>query len=213
MDIIGKAHERYVFERRIDVLSERLASLLPEAASVLDVGCGDGRIDALIGQRRPDTSLRGIDVLVRPTTFIPVAAFDGRRIPFDDDSFDVVMFVDVLHHTDDPEALLLEARRVSRKAIVIKDHCRDGLLAGSTLRVMDWVGNARHGVVLPYNYWPERRWREAFGRLGLAIEDWIAGLGLYPWPFSMLLDRRLHFMARLSASGREGAAISTGKVA
>ena len=67
-----------------------------------------------------------------------------------DASFDVVMFVDVLHHTDDPLLLLQEAQRVG-KIILVKDHFRKGFLAGPTLRFMDWVGNAHHGVVLPYN--------------------------------------------------------------
>ncbi len=50
-----------------------------------------------------------------------------------------------------PARLLAEAKRVSRGGIVIKDHFREGVLADATLRFMDWVGNAQHGVVLPYN--------------------------------------------------------------
>lgn len=126
--------------------------------------------------------------------------FDGHRIPFDDNSFDVVMFVDVLHHTDDPHILLTEAQRVAKQAIVLKDHLRDGLLAGPTLRLMDWFGNAHHGVVLPYNYWTEQRWRDSFAGLGMTIEHWITQVGLYAWPASLLFDRQLHFVARLKPS-------------
>jgi ubiquinone/menaquinone biosynthesis C-methylase UbiE len=50
------------------------------------------------------------------------------------------MFVYVLHHTNDPEVLLREAQRVALKAVVLKDHTRNGLLAYTTLRFMDWVG-------------------------------------------------------------------------
>src|SRR5689334_3260350 len=71
-------------------------------AKVLDVGCGDGTIDALIQQKRPDVSIRGVDVLLRPATRIPVDLFDGKKFPFDDGSFDTCLFVDVLHHTTDP---------------------------------------------------------------------------------------------------------------
>jgi SAM-dependent methyltransferase len=164
---------------------------------VLDVGCGDGTLDSLMLGARPDVSIHGIDVLVRPETRIPVTQFDGNRIPFEDASFDAVLFVDVLHHTLDPLALMREASRVSRHCLVIKDHTRDGLLAGPTLRFMDWVGNAHHGVVLPYNYWPEWRWHAAFETLDLAVEQWIAEIGLYPWPANLLFDRHLHFVARL----------------
>jgi SAM-dependent methyltransferase len=198
MSAIGSLHEKLVFNRRIHVLAKWLAEQIPQGAKVLDVGCGDGNIAKLLMEARPDIEIEGIDVLVRPTTHIPVTQFDGTTIPFPDRSFDAVMFVDVLHHTDDPSVLLAEARRVAKKAVILKDHCRDGVLAGSTLRFMDWVGNAHHGVVLPYNYWPEAKWRETFDRLALSPASWNAHLGLYGFPFTLAFDRKLHFVARLT---------------
>ena len=121
--------------------------------------------------------------------------FDGVRIPNADSSFDVVMFVDVLHHTDDPLLLLQEAQRVG-KVILVKDHFRKGFLAGPTLRFMDWVGNAHHGVVLPYNYWSETQWDDAIRMVGLKQLDKIVSLGLYPSPASWIFERRLHFISR-----------------
>jgi SAM-dependent methyltransferase len=200
MGILGRFHGGYVHNRRSAVLSRRLADLIPHGARVLDVGCGDGLVASLIGQRRADLSLQGIDVLVRPDTLIPVKPFDGQHIDDPAGSFDVVMFVDVLHHTDDPEVLLREAARVAGKTVVIKDHARDGLLAGPTLRLMDWVGNARHGVALPYNYWPRRRWNQAFDHLGLTVESWESRIGLYPWWASWVFGRKLHFVARLGVT-------------
>lgn len=179
------------------VLAAQLAPLFPASASVLDVGCGDGSIARAIMEHRGDLTLGGVDVLLRPHTHIPVERFDGSRLPRPDASVDAVLFVDVLHHTDDPAILLAEARRVARRCIVIKDHLRDGLLAGPTLRFMDWVGNAPHGVALPYNYWPETRWRDTFVKLGLTPAAWHARLGLYPFPASLAFDRGLHFVARL----------------
>jgi hypothetical protein len=93
--------------------------------------------------------------------------------------------------------LLREATRVARKSVVIKDHNLEGVLAEPTLRTMDWIGNARHGVSLPYNYWTKRRWLDAINELGLEIGFWKASLGLYPWPVTCLFDRSLHFVARL----------------
>ena len=144
-------HQKFVHSRRVRVLAGHLASLLPKNAKVLDVGCGDGAIDRLILNKRPDVSIEGVDVFVRPQTQIQVRAFDGVSLPFPASSFDAVMFVDVLHHTLDPRVLLREAGRVAN-TILMKDHFRDGFLAGPTLRLMDWVGNAHHGVPLPYNY-------------------------------------------------------------
>jgi SAM-dependent methyltransferase len=194
---IQSLHDGYVHGRRVRRLCELLACLIPESCSVLDVGCGDGLLARLIQDRRPDLALRGIDVLVREHTLIPVEAFDGRSIPRGDDSVDVIMFVDVLHHTDDPTVLLAEAARVARRAVLIKDHLLEGFLAGRTLRFMDYVGNTHHGVALPYNYWPRGRWQQVFDKLGLTPEEWRDQLGLYPWPANLLFGRSLHFVARL----------------
>jgi SAM-dependent methyltransferase len=147
--------------------------------------------------QRPDLEISGIDVLVRSESRIPVTVFDGFQMPFSEKSFDAVMFVDVLHHTTDPMVLLSEAKRVAAKAIVIKDHRLNGLLAGLTLRFMDWVGNAPHGVVLPYNYWPHEKWHESFASMNLKVAVWKDHLGLYPRPADWLFGRSLHFISRL----------------
>lgn len=197
MKWLGTLHGRFVGERRVRVLASRVAPLLPGSATVLDVGCGDGRLAHAIVSLRSDVRIRGVDVLLRPHTLIPVELFDGQRLPAADKSVDVVMFVDVLHHTDSPAILVAEAARVARKAIVIKDHLSGSLLSELTLRFMDWVGNAPHGVRLPYNYWSRTHWHSLFGDLGLTIEEWSETLGLYRVPASWAFERHLHFLSRL----------------
>jgi SAM-dependent methyltransferase len=199
-----------VLTRRISVLAGALADLIPRGASVLDVGCGGGRIAHEIMRRRPDVNIQGIDVLIREQTFIPVERYDGREIPHGPASFDLVLLVDMLHHTREPEAVLRESSRVTRYSLLIKDHLLNGWMAGKVLRFMDMVGNQRFGVSLPYNYWPLGRWQQAFDELGLRIGAWRGRLGLYPFPASLLFERGLHFLVRLDkrpdpASGRNGA--------
>ena len=198
MSALEQLHGGFVFPRRIRTLAALIAELLPPSSQVLDVGSGDGSLARAICKLRPDVRLEGIDVLVREKTWIPVRSFDGERIPFGNASFDVVMFVDVLHHTHHPEVLLREARRVAAHYVVIKDHTRNGLLAGARLRFMDWVGNARHGVGLPYNYWERERWHAELKGLGLSEEQWNGQLGLYPWWANWIFGYSLHFVARLS---------------
>ncbi len=194
---VQRLHALGVAGRRRAVLAKHLADVLPDGARVLDVGCGDGGITAAVAERRPDLELRGIDVFVRERTFVPVEAFDGVRVPYGDDAFDAVMFVDVLHHTREPASLLRDAARVARRHVVLKDHLRDGFLADATLRLMDRVGNPSEGVEFPSNYWPAERWRSAFEDLGLRVEECRRALGLYPVPLDWVFGRGLHFIARL----------------
>ena len=203
MKTVEKIHEQHIAGRRVRVLSRHVAQQLPRDARVLDVGCGDGEIAWQISQARPDLQFTGVDVLVREHTRIPIEPFDGRQLPFADQSFDVVTFIDVLHHCDWPVELLREARRVARHAIVLKDHRRDGLAAARTLRLMDWVGNHRYGVALPYNYLSWSEWQAAFAELDLTMDQSTTDLGLYPWPASMVFDRSLHFVARLLVPAAE----------
>lgn len=202
MSFFGRLHGAYVHTRRVRVLSQHLARFFPRNASVLDVGCGDGQLAARLIALRPDLTIHGLDVLARPRSAIPVRLFDGAEIPYERASVDVVLMVDVLHHTDDPTVLLREAARVARSAVLVKDHLREGLGARVTLRAMDWVGNARHGVRLPYNYWSRAQWASAFDKLGLVVERWESALGLYPKPAGWLFDRSLHFVGLLAVTGR-----------
>ncbi|MDQ5871484.1 MAG: class I SAM-dependent methyltransferase [Acidobacteriota bacterium] len=198
---LERIHEGYFASRRVRLICDHLLLLIPPSPLMLDVGGGDGKIARELVRRRPDIELRGIDVIVRPGAAYPVDLYDGRAIPFTDRSFDVVLLVDVLHHTEDPLVLLREAARVAREAILIKDHLSDRFLALPTLRFMDRVGNARFGIALPHNYWSRRSWLDAFQLLGLRVAAWKNDLKLYPPVLDWFFGRSLHFVAQLYPAG------------
>ncbi len=195
--VVGVLHNKLVSNRRVEVLANWLGELLAPRVRVLDVGCGDGLISAVLQSKRPDISVQGIDVLPRPQTHIPVEMFDGLHFPVASASFDVVLFSDVLHHTANPTILLREAFRVATRHVLVKDHYREGFAANARLRFMDWVGNARFGVALPYNYWTERQWKAAWQEVGLQPERLVTRLGLYPKPADWIFGAKLHFIALL----------------
>lgn len=203
MNVNDHIHAHFVAGRRVRVLCSHLSRLIPANSRVLDVGCGDGFIAWLLKQGRADINVQGIDVLVRPDAKISVQSFDGQYIPYKNGSFDVVILVDVLHHADNPLNLFAEVLRVSRHAVLIKDHILKGFLAGPTLRFMDRVGNARHGVELTYNYWTQERWQQVFQSLGVQVALWNQNLGLYPRPAKWVFERSLHFLALLKVGKRD----------
>lgn len=195
--IVSGLHSQLVLNRRLRVLSGHVLKLLPATGTVLDVGCGNGVISRQIMDARPQLSIRGIDVLKRPACAITMETYDGQRFPFDDKSVDAVIFIDVLHHTDDALGLLQEAARVARQSIILKDHLCENRVAERTLAFMDWIGNRSHGVALPYNYWSSKQWEEAWTRLGSAPDQYLTRIGLYPWYAKPLFENGLHFIARI----------------
>ncbi len=194
---VKQGHGVFVHARRVRVLAKVLAEQIPEGASVLDIGCGDGTIAALVAKARPDISMQGVEVLPRADCQIPCSAFDGSTLPFGDQSFDVVMLVDVLHHTSDVSVLLREAARVSRQLVLLKDHLSENAFDHATLRSMDWVGNRPHGVTLTYNYQSRAQWDAHFAAARLQPASFETNIPLYPRPFSALVGRGLHFVAAL----------------
>ncbi len=196
--LLNAVHGALIFKRRVEALADSLAIAIPsDAIRILDVGCGDGQVAKALMQRRPDLVIEGVDVLVRPVTHIPVMAYDGDRLPFADQDFDCVMIVDVLHHAKEPARVLAEVARVAAVSVVIKDHLRHGILAGPTLRLMDWVGNRGHDVHLTYNYLDAAQWEELFAQASLKEAHRQEELGLYGPPLRLVFERRLHFVNRL----------------
>ena len=202
MKAVEWLHEQFALNRRAQVLAAHASRLIESPGNVLDVGCGDGTIAALLQRHRPDLAISGVDTLVRPNCAIPVTAFDGRTLPFEDRSFQFALLFDVVHHAADADRLLAECARVVSEAIVLKDHLADGWGSVTLLRYMDRVGNERHGVPSPGNYRTRAEWTSAFARARLAPAQWISQVGLYAWPASLLFDRTLQFVCRLEPLAR-----------
>ena len=195
LGLLGRFHHEVVFGRRARVLSREVAALVPPGRLV-DVGSGSGAIAAAVAALRPDVTVEGFDVLVRPSPDIPTTRFDGRTLPLGDDSAASVLLVDVLHHAADPDRLLEESARVA-PVVVVKDHVYETRLDEWILGVMDWVGNRPHGIVLPYRFFTPASWQALCARTGLVETSRSRASGLYPFPFSLLFGRDLHFVARL----------------
>jgi SAM-dependent methyltransferase len=196
--MLKKLHHRFVYIRRTKVLSRELSAFIgQDTKKMLDIGCGDGAVSKLIRDNNPLLDISGIDILERPYSAIPVKLYDGRHIPYEDNSVDMCFFADVLHHLPHIKELLTEAMRVSCRYILIKDHLYKSEFDFKTLKFMDDAGNKLHGVHLEYNYLKEEEWSELFKNLGLIIEKTKTNIPLYPFPFNLIFGRRLHFISLL----------------
>jgi SAM-dependent methyltransferase len=98
---------------------------------VLDCGCGNATITLGLARAVPDGRVVGVDnkknsvavarrsaALIEQKNFACVVA-DGRRLPFQDTSFDAVLCHSMLETLDDPARVVAELRRVTKPAGVV----------------------------------------------------------------------------------------------
>ncbi len=109
-------------------LAENIAVLCKDDSIILDVGCDDGSVASMIMELNSSLEIIGIDVQTDRVAKIPRTMYNGEKMPYPDNSFDIVMALDVLHHTKNIPLLLEEMRRVSRRYIIIKDHMTYSIL-------------------------------------------------------------------------------------
>lgn len=107
------AKQKVVELQRFEINSER---------DVLDLGCGDGATALYMSELFPAFSIKGIDVsgesIVvaqrRAVLNAHFSQYDGNKIPYSENSFDIVFIAGVLHHVKEEKqfALLAEIARV-----------------------------------------------------------------------------------------------------
>jgi len=123
---------RKIAERFGREVAEKLTLRGFVGGRILDVGCGFGATAIVVAQALPNSELVGID-LSDPLLELAIqsaqagglgerVAFekaDVQEIPFDDDSFDAVINLQMVHIVEDPIAMLDEMERVLTPAGVL----------------------------------------------------------------------------------------------
>ena len=158
---LRQLHDRVFFPARNKALVKRLAPFLDDCTSVLDLGASDGRLAADISGL-VNARFVGCDVHLQPKSLIPVHQYDGKTLPFDDNSFDCVMLIDMLHHTNDIREMLLEAKRVASKFLLVKDHYWLSRIGYWNLATLDYIANKPYGIPVPFNFLRLEEWTELF---------------------------------------------------
>jgi ubiquinone/menaquinone biosynthesis C-methylase UbiE len=115
--------ERKMMRGFFHALDAMLTGLQP--AVVVEVGAGEGRITEHLTATFPDATVVGLDLpddelaaewadVSRPMFF-----GDVTRLPFPDDSVDLVVGLEVLEHVPSPERALAEINRICRGHAVV----------------------------------------------------------------------------------------------
>jgi SAM-dependent methyltransferase len=132
-----------------------------------------------------------LDVVDVNKTSLPFQVFDGKTLPVDSRSFDVVLLLYVLHHASEDQPLVTESRRVLRDggSLLIAEDSVDGLwnrVLTVGFHVYLWLVT-RMGCDGTFR--TTDQWRARFERAGLEIKQIIAlghHLGRTLWPNNVL---------------------------
>lgn len=197
-------HHRTISIPRVERIAGVLSEQIGEAASLLDVGCGDGRLGAAVGRSVGAAELRGIDVGLPLTTRIEASHYDGTELPFADRQFEVVLLGDVLHHAAAPAELLAECLRVAARTVALKDHLRFGPLSSAVLRAMDHVGNAASGVTVRGRYLSLPEWLELFSSAGAEVISLRWPVVVHDLPWRLVTRSAYQFTALLAPPASQG---------
>ncbi|MDX1547141.1 MAG: class I SAM-dependent methyltransferase [Rhodothermales bacterium] len=110
---------------------------------VLDLGAGEGYVGAILGEGR-GVQVTLADVLPMNRTGLPHVLYDGQHLPFGDDAFDVTVLYFVLHHAEDPRAVVREALRVTKGRVVVVESVYEKAWDRHLLERLDrWANRVR----------------------------------------------------------------------
>lgn len=171
------------FWRAVEV--DILRKFLPESGTCLDLGCGDGKLTALLFEQSPTKKLTliGIDADADETQraaqfsfYTRIHTCPGSNIPEETGSMDYVISNSVLEHIQDIEATIAEVARLlnngGRFVFTVPSpgfhRCLFGPLnqhASRQTYLEEMDQRLAH-----YRYWSTEEWRAILGKYGLEIE-------------------------------------------
>lgn len=167
--------------KRAQMVGDKILPLIEDGDSVLDFGCGSMVISKYISSKR-NIDLTGVDVIDIKIKDARYVKYDGGKLPFEDNQFDVVIAIFVLHHTDNPDFFLNELRRVSKKKIILCEDTYTNEIGKIVTKLFDWICNVPFRSCVGKNFKSILEWKYLFKKNILTLMT-LKRIYLYPIPF------------------------------
>src|SRR5690606_18695326 len=115
IDVTLSSENLDIYHIRTSIFNSLKKTLPNFNGQFLDVGCGKMPYRKFIIEHSKVSKYVGLDIenaLVYDAEIKPDFTWDGKKMPFEDDSFDTAMATEVLEHCPEPEVVLKEIYRV-----------------------------------------------------------------------------------------------------
>ena len=132
----------------------------------IDIGSGPGSL--LEVMRAHGFDIDGLDITDSAyRDNLKAHIYGGETMPFDTQTYDTALLSTMLHHTPDPDHILREASRISRRLIIIEDVYDGPFMEWLTKRFDSLMNLEFRGH--PHSNRRDDAWRESFTALGLTL--------------------------------------------
>lgn len=195
IEIIWPMYKKFLL-KRAQIVGDQLIPFIKEGDKVLDFGCSIMFTTKFVSSRKK-ILLTGIDIVnYKNLSDIEVkfVKYDGGKLPFKDNQFDVVVTLFVLHHTDDPKFYLNELIRVSKKTILICEDTFTNKFEGSVTKIICWFANFVEGDKnFKRNFKSIKEWKQLFTKCNVKL---IAMKRFYPYLIKTIPTRNMLFVLK-----------------
>ncbi len=147
---------------------KRLSPFYTSTAKILDIGSGNGALCYLLQKEGLDITALDIKDHSVFKDISPVI-YNGKQLPFENDAFEIVQIITVLHHIKEPEKIVMEAKRVGKKIIIMEDIYENWIQKWLTY-VADSINNLEF-IGHPHSNKSDLEWKGVFKKYDLKLKD------------------------------------------
>lgn len=141
---------------------------LRSGSKILDIGSGNGLITFVLREKGFDVTPLDIAEGQYHSTVKPVI-YNGRTMPFADNTFDSAILLTILHHTTNQEEIIRETVRVCKQLIIMEDIYETGFQK-YYLYTIDSLINLFYSPC-PHTNRTDSEWKKLFAELNLKLTD------------------------------------------
>lgn len=164
---VRKKNGEALFTNNVEHLLSKFLFFISPSDRILDLGSGTCMFTRILKEKGFNITPVDINNKSYYEEITPVI-YDGEHLPFKDSSFDACLLIAVLHHTPDPELILREAMRVSKKIILLEDIYINVFQKYYTFFIDSLLN--KEFINHPHSNKRNDEWLKLFKKLGLKVE-------------------------------------------